>query len=106
MTRIRACCLLALLLPLSSCADAKGWITVHNQIDVPITALSIDPCGAAAPGPDRLSGGQVPASGSESFQVRYGCHQVTALAPDGRFAEWIVEVNGSNHAVSLFMVAN
>jgi hypothetical protein len=94
--------MLVLLLPIAGCDGGEGWIVLHNQIGSPITSVSIAPCGTQDPGPDQLAGAQIPAGGSESFRVRFGCHRVLALFPDGRFAEWSADVNRSSRRVELF----
>jgi hypothetical protein len=101
--KLRTILLSLLLLPLAACGTAEGLILIHNEIEFPVTTVTIDACGATAPGPNRLDGGEIAPGGMESFAVGLGCWEVVASEPRGRRANWTIELTPRQNVATVWV---
>jgi hypothetical protein len=102
MRFLRLPLLLVLLVVLGSCRDDEGWITVQNDTPANIVSVTIDPCGVAPTGTDRLAGGRIPPGRREAFRVSFGCYDVLVRAEGGLEGRWQVGVNADEPNVTVF----
>jgi hypothetical protein len=92
---------LIVVLALSACDAGEGWIVLRNRTDRSIVSISIEPCGAPIPGPNRLHSPILPGE-SESFLVRFGCYDVVVMTEDEIPGGWRIDVNASQRRIILF----
>jgi hypothetical protein len=102
MRTLRPLLLFLLLAPVLGCGDDRGWIMLQNDTASDVVSVSIDPCGGAAPGPDRLGAGRIAPGAREGFRVDFGCYDVLAVTQDGMEGRWQVGVNSDEPTVVLY----
>lgn len=99
--RFAAPAALLLLLAAAGCDNSEGRIIIRNRTGRAITSVTIAPCGAQVPGPNRLQG-SLSSGQSASFDVDFGCHEVAVLTTDQLPGFWQVDIGRGSRQVILF----